>query len=105
MIRRKIKLRIEPENMVFQSETPEGTKDNRRGRPPIWEAVAEMLKQAPEEWSLIGKDIHQPHVSRWRTGRFSFFPKGEFEFRTKGYNRDSQRVDEVWARYVGKGGI
>lgn len=101
MIRRKIALRIEPENLEFGKPS----ESRKKGRPSIWLAVAEMLRERPGEWALIAKDHNTSSVSFMRKGKVSAFPAGEFEFRTVGHDRSTLKSSEVWARYVGKEGI
>lgn len=97
MIRRKIELRIEPENMVFGEPTE---RAKAKGRPSVWLEVAQALRDRPQEWALIAKDYNTSNVSAMRNGRVTAFPLGDFEFRTVGHDRVTARCDEVWARCV-----
>lgn len=74
----------------------------RPGRNPDakYVAIAETLKNRPNEWALILEKGHQTTAARIRTGRISAFrPKGSYEATAR--NTDEQGRCQIYARFVG----
>lgn len=66
-----------------------------------WNAIAQALRENPNEWAKIAEDINPSTVTHIRKGRLKAFgPEGSFE--ASGHGRTEKGyTKELYARYIG----
>lgn len=68
-----------------------------------WNAIAQALKENPNEWAKVAENINPSTVTHIRKGRLSAFtPEGSFEASGHGRNEKGY-TKELYVRYVGAG--
>jgi len=72
----------------------------RQYRKHDWEAIAETLRERPNEWAVVATDCSHAYATNIRRGRLApFAPEGSFEATTKG--NEKGRASELYVRFVG----
>lgn len=86
---------------------PEGPRIIAWQDPPVknrrdaWAEVAEQLRQHPNQWALIGRDVPKNRANSIRQGLYKAFrPAGAFQARSTNINPSKSRAD-IYARYIG----
>jgi NADH:ubiquinone oxidoreductase subunit len=84
-------------------EVPSIRRSGRLGRPLSTKHlhIAKQLRERPNEWSLILRNLAASTSTQVRTGQLAAYrPSGSFEAKVR-RNPEHSRYD-VWARYVGE---
>jgi hypothetical protein len=88
-------------NKMEWKTPPKAVRYKRSNRD--WAEIADSLKNNPNEWALIAKDVNPSTVTHIRYGRLKAFgPEGQFEASGHGRNGEGY-TKELYARYVGAG--
>lgn len=78
-----------------------------RGAPGVrrsaeWEAVAEELKNHPNQWALVRKETESCYGHFIKTARLvAFKPAGSYESTVR-KNQDNPQKYDIYARYIGE---